>query len=42
MLAGKWLFLTLMGVAQISVMFSWGAIAFHLPLVSHLAGFFAR
>jgi linearmycin/streptolysin S transport system permease protein len=38
-LAGKWLFLTLMGAAQICVMFSWGAVAFHLPLVSHLAGF---
>ncbi|HKW03430.1 MAG TPA: ABC transporter permease [Vicinamibacterales bacterium] len=38
-LVGKWLFLALMGVAQICVMFSWGALAFHLPLASHLAGF---
>lgn len=29
----------LMGTAQLTVMFLWGAIAFHLPLASHLAGF---
>jgi len=38
-LAGKWMFLTLLGVAQLTVMFAWGALAFHLPLMSHLPGF---
>jgi ABC-2 type transport system permease protein len=38
-LAGKWLFLMLMGTAQLCVMFLWGAIAFHLPLATHPAGF---
>jgi ABC-2 type transport system permease protein len=40
LLVGKWLFLTLVGVAQLSVMFLWGRIAFGLPLFSHLPGFF--
>lgn len=39
-LVGKWLFLMMMGVAQLTVMFSWGAIMFHLPLLDHLPGFF--
>jgi ABC-2 type transport system permease protein len=39
-LAGKWLFTTLLGVTQLTVMFTWGAIAFHLPLAGHLPGFF--
>jgi ABC-2 type transport system permease protein len=39
-LLGKWLFLALMGVAQLTVMFVWGAVAFKLPLASHLPGFF--
>jgi linearmycin/streptolysin S transport system permease protein len=38
-LAGKWLFMTLLGVVQLIVMFTWGAVAFHLPLRGHLAGF---
>jgi ABC-2 type transport system permease protein len=38
-LAGKWLFLVLMGVAQLTVMFTWGALVFGLPLASHLPGF---
>ena len=38
-LFGKWLFLMLMGVAQLCVMFLWGAVAFHLPLASHVPGF---
>jgi ABC-2 type transport system permease protein len=40
LLTGKWLFITLGGVAQLTVMFLWGAVAFHLPLFSHLPGFF--
>jgi ABC-2 type transport system permease protein len=39
-LVGKWLFLMLMGVVQLTVMFSWGALMFRLPLVDHLPGFF--
>jgi len=38
-LAGKWLFLTTMGALQLTVMFTWGALMFGLPLWSHLAGF---
>jgi ABC-2 type transport system permease protein len=39
-LAGKWLFLAIMGVLQLTVMFTWGALLFNLPLMSHLPGFF--
>ena len=39
-LSGKWMFLTLMGILQLTVMFTWGALVFHLPLASHLPGFF--
>ena len=39
-LLGKWLFLGLMGVLQLSVMFLWGRIAFGLDLFNHLPGFF--
>jgi linearmycin/streptolysin S transport system permease protein len=38
-LAGKWLFLTLIGCLQLAVMFLWGAAVFRLPLFSHLPGF---
>lgn len=38
-LAGKWIYLTLLGVAQLTVMFVWGEIAFGLPLATHLPGF---
>jgi ABC-2 type transport system permease protein len=40
LLTGKWLFIALGGVAQLTVMFVWGSLAFHLPLFSHLPGFF--
>lgn len=40
MLAGKWVFLVLLGVAQLTVMFTWGAVMFGLPLTDHLPGFF--
>jgi ABC-2 type transport system permease protein len=39
-LAGKWAFITMMGVLQLTVMFTWGALVFGLPLVPHLPGFF--
>jgi ABC-2 type transport system permease protein len=37
-LAGKWLFVTLMGVFQTAVMFVFGALVFDLELVEHLPG----
>ena len=40
LLAGKWVFLTMMGVFQLTIMFLWGRIAFGLDLFSHLPGFF--
>jgi ABC-2 type transport system permease protein len=40
LLAGKWMFLALVGIAQLTVMFLWGRLAFGLPLFSHLPGFF--
>ena len=39
LLRGKWVFLTLMGMLQITVMFVWGMIIFKLDLLSHLPGF---
>ncbi len=39
-LVGKGLFLMMMGVVQLTVMFSWGALMFNLPLFDHLPGFF--
>lgn len=39
-LLGKWLFITLVGIFQLTVMFTWGAVMFRLPLASHLPGFF--
>jgi ABC-2 type transport system permease protein len=40
LLIGKWLFLSLVGMAQLTVMFLWGRFVFGLPLFSHLPGFF--
>lgn len=40
-LIGKWLFITTLGVLQLTVMFTWGMLVFHLPLLDHLPGFFA-
>ena len=39
LLLGKWLFLALVGSAQLGVMFLWGWLMFDLPLFSHLPGF---
>jgi ABC-2 type transport system permease protein len=39
LLAGKWIYLTLLGLMQISVMFLWGALVFGLDLFGHLPGF---
>ena len=38
-LLGKWLFLSAIGFAQLTVMFLWGRVAFGVPLFSHLPGF---
>ena len=38
-LAGKWLFVSMMGALQLTVMFTWGALVFGLPLLGHLPGF---
>lgn len=40
LLVGKWLFLTVMGLAQLTVMFLWGWLVFGLDLFHHLPGFF--
>jgi ABC-2 type transport system permease protein len=41
LLAGNWIFFTIVGFAQLSVMFAWGAAVFRLELFTprHLAGF---
>ncbi|MBI1796168.1 MAG: ABC transporter permease [Candidatus Eisenbacteria bacterium] len=39
-LAGKWLYVTLLGVFQVTVMFVWGMAVFQLDLMHHLPGFF--
>lgn len=43
LLLGRWLFLVLLGVAQVTVMFGWAAVAFGLDLFTaqHLTGFAA-
>lgn len=38
-LAGKWTFIWIMGMAQLTVMFIWGQAVFGLPLFSHVPGF---
>jgi ABC-2 type transport system permease protein len=37
--AAKWLFITMFGIFQITVMFLWGMLAFKLDLMHHLPGF---
>ncbi len=39
LLAGKWTYLTLLGVAQVVVMFVYAMLVFHLDLLHHLPGF---
>ena len=38
-LTGKWIFLALVGFAQLTVMFVWGQVVFGLPLLTHIPGF---
>jgi ABC-2 type transport system permease protein len=39
LLTGKWMFLTLMGTCQLTLMFLWGRLAFGLDLFHHVPGF---
>ena len=39
LLLAKWLYSTSLAIVQITVMFVWGMLVFHLPLMQHLAGF---
>lgn len=39
LLAAKWLYITTLGIVQITVMFTWGMLVFKLPLLTHLPGF---
>ena len=39
LLTGKWLFISLLGMLQLTVMFLWGRLAFGLDLFHHLPGF---
>ena len=39
LLAGKWVFISLLGMMQLTVMFLWGRVAFGLDLFHHLPGF---
>jgi len=39
LLTGKWLFISLLGMLQLTVMFVWGRLAFGLDLFHHLPGF---
>ncbi len=39
LLAGKWLFIVLMGCVQITIMFSWAQLVFGVDLFGHLPGF---
>jgi ABC-2 type transport system permease protein len=39
LLAGKFIYVTLLGMLQVTVMFVWGMVAFKLDLLAHLPGF---
>ncbi len=39
LLLGKWVFISLLGMLQLTVMFLWGRVAFGLDLFHHLPGF---
>ena len=38
LLGSKWLYVTLMGLAQLAVMFAWARLAFRLDVLAHLPG----
>ena len=39
LLLGKWFYLTLVGIVQVSVMFAWGQLVFGVDLIGNLDGF---
>jgi len=39
LLTGKWLLMTLVGIAQVTIMFAWAQLAFGVDLLGHLPGF---
>ena len=39
LLLGKWFYLTMIGILQVSVMFAWGQLVFGVDLLGHLDGF---
>lgn len=39
LLIGKWLWLTLVGAIQVTVMFIWAQLVFHVDLLGHIPGF---
>jgi ABC-2 type transport system permease protein len=41
LLAGKWLLATIVGIAQVTIMFAWAQLAFGVDLLGHVAGFAA-
>lgn len=41
LLLGKWAYLTLIGMIQMTLMFTWGSLVFGIELLAHLEGFFA-
>jgi ABC-2 type transport system permease protein len=41
LLLGKWFYLTIIGIIQMTLMFVWGALVFRIELVRHLEGFCA-
>jgi ABC-2 type transport system permease protein len=41
LLLGKWSFLTAIGSIQMTLMFTWGSLVFHIDLIHHLEGFAA-
>src|SRR5512147_1153400 len=38
LLGSKWLYVTLMGLAQLAVMFAWARLVFGLEILAHLPG----
>lgn len=41
LLLGKWAYLTMIGAMQMTLMFIWGSVVFHIELIKHLEGFIA-
>lgn len=41
LLLGKWSYLTIVGIVQMVLMFSWGSLVFGIDLINHLEGFIA-